>query len=599
MKKIIITTMAVLAMLIVLPTSARATYDYGYEYDYDYTVEECVPTDFTADMYTLESGQSTVLHWDSIGCDEAAIHPAAYPGDRPPYGSVATGAIMDTTVFALTVYDVDGNIGGQRFLTIKITDGDDDDNGSDCRIDDFDADDTSIEEGDETDLRWSTTGCDEVKINQGIGEVDLDGSEEVDPSNTTTYTLSAYDNGRLEDTDTVRITVDGDDDNGGSCSIDEFKADDTSIESGDSVVLRWKTTGADSVDLSPGYSNRSDDGSVTVNPTRTTTYTLDVDCRKGADRTRSITVSVDRETSSSPQAITTVAAILSSTSAQLNGIAYPNTNSGTTTAWFEWGPTTNLGYKTAVQTVPTNTNANYYNAPVNGLVPGTIYYYRAVVKNQNGTVNGDIAKFQTRATTTTTTPTTTVVRTQVVRDVVVAQSAPSLLEVQVESTFDRMCINGTIEYTVTYRNVSSITLEEAVLQVTHQKEVSLINSSRGDYDVVDRTITVDLGTLSPGETGTVFVRGKVNDLAVSGNLTVMTVQMVYTNTQTRAQESAIAYSLVNISDDCPNGLVAGAFGFWSFLPDTLLEWLLLILVILALIVLGRQLYKKKQPESQM
>ncbi len=77
----------------------------------------------------------------------------------------------------------------------------------------------------------------------------------------------------------------------------------------------------------------------------------------------------------------------------------------------------------------------------------------------------------------------------------------------------------------------------------------------------------------------------------------MTAQVVYTNTATKAQESAIAYSLVTVSEDCPNILGASATGFGSFLPDTLIEWLLLILIILALIVLGRQLTKKKDSPS--
>ncbi len=554
----------------------------------------CTPTDFTADLYTVTAGNGTVIHWDSIGCDEAAIHPAAYPGDRPPYGSIATGAIFYTTVFTLTVYDEYGDIGGQRFLTITVDedeDDDDDDNGGNCRIDDFDADDTSIEEGDSTDLNWETTGCDEVKINQGIGEVNLDGSEEVDPNDTTTYTLTAYEDGDIADTDTVKITVNNDDDED-SCSIDSFKADDYSIEEGDSTVIRWTTTGADGVDLSPGYSNRSDDGSVSVSPSRTTTYELTAECQSGSDKTRTITISVDEEQSSRPQAVTTVATILSATSAQLNGLAIPNTTTGTTRAWFEWGPTGSLGYRTTSQSVPSNGSTTNYSAVVNGLVPGTAYFYRAAVENQNGTAYGDIVRFQTR--TVTTTPPTTIVRTQVVRDVVVAQSAPSLLELRVESTYDRMCVAGEIDYTVTYRNISTQTLQDAVLQINHQKEVTFISATRGNYDVVDRTVTVDLGSLAPGETGTVLVHGRVNNLGIRGNLTVMTAQVVYTNPATNAQENAIAYSLVTISEDCPNVLGASVFGFGSFLPDTLLEWLFLILVILALVVLGRQLYKKKE-----
>ncbi len=510
-----------------------------------------------------------------------------YPSANSGCQSVDASGLFGSTGFNI------GSIapGQQGVLVAQFRVGAGTNNGGDCRIDSFDADDYSIEEGDSVELSWNTTGCDSAKISPTVGSVALDGRDDVSPRSTTTYTLTAYENGTIADTDTVRIVVSEDEED--SCSIDSFKADDYSIEEGDSTVIHWSTTGADNVDLTPGYSNRSDDGSVTVRPTRTTTYTLEVDCVKGSDKTKSFTISIDGKTSSRPQAVTTVATITGSTSAVLNGLAIPNTTTGTTRAWFEWGPSSSLAYRTNSQTVSSGNSSTNYSAPVTGLVPGTVYFYRAAVENQNGTAYGDIVRFQTRTVTPNPTP-TPIVRTQIVRDVVVAQSAASLLELRVESAYDRMCVSGEIDYTVTYRNISTQTLQEAVLQINHQKEVTFISSSRGDYDVVDRTVTVDLGSIAPGETGTILVHGRVNDLAVRGNLTVMTAQVVYTNTITRAQENAIAYSLVTVSDDCPNVLGASVFGFGSFLPDTLLEWLLLILVILALIVLGRQLYKKKE-----
>jgi hypothetical protein len=305
-----------------------------------------------------------------------------------------------------------------------------------------------------------------------------------------------------------------------------------------------------------------------------------------------------------PQAVTTTATILSSNSARLNGIGFPNTTVGTTSMWFEWGPTTSLGYRTSARVIASNNTSNPYNDFVSGLVPGTTYWYRAVVQNQNGLAYGEIVRFQTTRVVQTTVVTTppprvivqpAVVQTsQVVQDVVVAQSAPSLLELRVESLYDRMCIGGQMDYTVTYRNISGQTLENAVLRFTHPKEVTYISSTRGEYEVIDRVITIALGDIRAGEEGVITIRTRINDTAVRGNLTVTTATVVYTNSITRAQEDAIAYSLITVSDDCPNVLGASVFGFGSFLPDTLLEWLLLILVILALILLGRQLYRKRE-----
>jgi hypothetical protein len=151
-----------------------------------------------------------------------------------------------------------------------------------------------------------------------------------------------------------------------------------------------------------------------------------------------------------------------------------------------------------------------------------------------------------------------------------------------------------MDYTVTYRNISGQTLQNAVLRITHPKELTFVNSSRGDYEVVDRTVTIALGDIPAGGQGVVQVRARVNSEAVVGNLAVTTATVVYTNTISRAQEDAIAYSMATISNDCPNNLGASVFGAGSFLPHTLVGWLLLILVILALIVIGRQIYKKKE-----
>ena len=290
-----------------------------------------------------------------------------------------------------------------------------------------------------------------------------------------------------------------------------------------------------------------------------------------------------------PQAVTTLATP-AQTSARLNGVAVPNSTYATT-AWFEWGTSGNLGSRTTAQSVTNNTSTPISDT-VYGFVPGGVYYYRTVVQNQNGTAYGSIERFQTVKNTVVVNPPTVITKV-VNRDVVVTKSTPSLLELRVENVYDRMCIAGEMDYTVTYRNISGQTLQNTVLRIAHPKELTFINSSRGDYEVVDRTVTIALGDVRPGEQGTVQVRARVNNTAVVGNLAVTTATVVYTNTISRAQEDAIAYSLVTVSNDCPNVLGASAFGISSFFPNTLLGWLLLILVILALIVLGRQMYKKR------
>jgi hypothetical protein len=494
---------------------------------------------------------------------------------------------LHTTEYTLTAYYADGRIGGQRFLTINV--GGSNNNGNSCQIDSFTADDTTLDEGDSTDLNWRTTGCDYVDIDSNdrdFNNLDTDDSVSVSPDSTTTYTLRAYDvNGNLGDTDTVRINVD--EQNNDQCYIDSFSASPSNISQGNSSTLRWNTSGdVDYVTISNFSGNRSEDGSLSVSPYSTTSYTLRAYCNNGDSRTQSTTVYVNQvDQSSAPQAITTIANVLNGTQARLNGIAISHSSNGAT-AWFEWGVGGNYPNRTTAQRTANDIQSYPYSDLLSGLTPGVTYTYRAVVQNQYGTAYGAPASFRTS------TPSPVPVVRNTVRNVVVAQSAASLLELRVESNYDRMCVNGLIDYTISYKNISSQTLENAVLQFTNPAEITYLTASRGNYDVVTRTMTIALGNVAPNEQGFITVHARINDTAVRGNLAVATASVVYTNSKTHAQEDATAYSLITVSNDCPNGLGASTFGFGSFLPNTLLGWLLLILVILALIVLARQFQKK-------
>lgn len=546
-----------------------------------------------ANGYIVAKGSATVNLSSAASLELVRV--LWYPNQSTTPQTIGSSNIYDN--YGQSIGDVNPGWAGQGNVVIQYRVSGAVDNNSECRINDFTADDTSIDDGDSTKLRWDTTGCDYVNIDsddEDFRNRSADGSVTVSPSDDTVYTLRAYrSDGTLGDSDTVRINVGN---SNSSCSIDSFYADDTTIDRGDSTVLRWTTTKSGSVDIESNdqdFLNRNEDGNVTVRPSSTTTYTLTTD---KCNRTKTVTVYVgSTTTNSAPQAITTVASVLGGYSAQLNGIAVPNTTTGSTTAWFEWGTNGYLGTRTASQAIATNGSNTYYNTVVSGLTPGAVYYYRAAVQNQNGTTYGDIVRFQTtRSTVVTTTPPRVTVKTVTIKDTVTAQSEPSLLELKVETSYDRMCVGGAIDYTITYRNVSSQKLTDTVLRITHPKEITYLSSSLGHYEVVDRALTLDLGSVEAGESGTIIVHARVNSDAIRGNLAVTTASVVYTNSITRAQEDAIAYSLLTISDDCPNLLGASAFGFGSFLPDTLLEWLLLILVILALILVARQFYKKRE-----
>jgi|SoiMethySBSTD1v2_1073268.scaffolds.fasta_scaffold791171_1 peptidoglycan-associated lipoprotein len=74
------------------------------------------------------------------------------------------------------------------------------------RIIDFQAEPTSIQRGQSSTLRWNVTNAETITIEPGIGAVPAQGSRQVYPSDSTTYTLSARSAGG-NDSRTARVTV--------------------------------------------------------------------------------------------------------------------------------------------------------------------------------------------------------------------------------------------------------------------------------------------------------------------------------------------------------------------------------------------------------
>ena len=145
---------------------------------------------------------------------------------------------------------------------------------------------TSIEPGDSTQLRWSTTHTENVRIEPGIGEVSPSGSRYVSPVETTTYTLMAEGNGEAIDTLVIRVREKQLQAEESTPQIEQpppqappdpvatFAADRSTIQRGESTTLRWSTSNVASVRIEPGIGIIPLDGSREVDPNSTTTYTL-------------------------------------------------------------------------------------------------------------------------------------------------------------------------------------------------------------------------------------------------------------------------------------------------------------------------------------
>jgi hypothetical protein len=293
-----------------------------------------------------------------------------------------------------------------------------------------------------------------------------------------------------------------------------------------------------------------------------------------------------------PTAITTMATNIGPTSARLNGLSLTN-NAVYTTGYFEYGTSQALGNATNNTNVGnTQSNPFYENLP--GLVSGITYYYRAVVTNQYGISRGDILSFRTiNPATYNNTNTNTVYRnTTVVTNNTIGNSKSSLVSLSVDPDGETIRKGDIVEYEINYKNVSSKNLRDVVLQISIPKELEFMEASRGYFSTENSVVVVNIGDLNPQEEGSIHVTVKVTTSAQTGKIIVITANLAYTISSTGVQEEIFAYAknTVENGETVQQGALAFLFGDGSFLPSTLLGWLLLILIITLVVLAARKTY---------
>jgi hypothetical protein len=120
-------------------------------------------------------------------------------------------------------------------------------------------------------LSWATSGAATVSISNGVGNQPVNGSVNVTPAATTTYTLTATGaDGKTSVTAAVTVTV------GSSVpNILSFTASPTVISSGGQSSLCWNVQNATSISIQPTVGTvQGPANCTTVTPSATTTYVL-------------------------------------------------------------------------------------------------------------------------------------------------------------------------------------------------------------------------------------------------------------------------------------------------------------------------------------
>jgi hypothetical protein len=215
---------------------------------------------FSATPSQIASGQSSTLAWNVTNATSVTIS-----GVGSGLNAAGTATVSPTTT---TTYNLTATGQGGQTVTasVTVTVG-----ASKPAIIRFAASQYHINQGGSTILSWTTTGASTASINNGVGTVQVDGSQSVSPSTTTTYTLTATGaDGVTSVSAAVTITVGG----GAVPTVLSFTASPTVIATGGQSSLCWNVTNAQTVTIAPGIGTVNAVACTTVTPAATTTYVL-------------------------------------------------------------------------------------------------------------------------------------------------------------------------------------------------------------------------------------------------------------------------------------------------------------------------------------
>lgn len=275
-----------------------------------------------------------------------------------------------------------------------------------------------------------------------------------------------------------------------------------------------------------------------------------------------------------PEAVTTTATGVSTTSATLGALIFPNGD--TTTAWIEWGRTNSLGADTMSRTISSSVDSTPITGFISGLSVDTIYYFRGCSRNSEGTDCGATKSFKTFS------------NTYVPPTVIYTGggSGHQHIALNIEPEFDTIYEGDRVEYIVTYENIGGHELFDTVISVELPEDIIFQRTNRGDYNKDKHTVTFIIGDMKKDEDGELVING---DLVRTTEDTLVSTVVIAFTTPSGAQDDAIDYAVHDVVQNQNSSLAGLSLFGGSFFPQTLGGWLLLILVILALVYIGRKL----------
>jgi len=231
----------------------------------------------SAQPTTVRKGQPTTITWSSTNATSAVLDNGTGPSYCPVNGSDSK-YISKTTTFAVTVTGP----GGTATATVVVTF-----DGSTTPTVSIAANPAAINPGESSTLTWQSYFATSAQIDNGIGNVAVNGSKVVTPAVTTTYKITVTGAGGLTETATAAVVV------AGSVPSVVISASPATIVEGGSSTLTWTTTNADLASIDNGIGAVPVNGLVNVSPTAMTTYILTA-TGPGGSNSASVKVNVEK-----------------------------------------------------------------------------------------------------------------------------------------------------------------------------------------------------------------------------------------------------------------------------------------------------------------
>ncbi len=283
---------------------------------------------------------------------------------------------------------------------------------------------------------------------------------------------------------------------------------------------------------------------------------------------------------------TDIATNITSSSANLNGLINGNNlyNTSNLNTWFEYGTDTNLTYST----VPNNSNSGYANfiSNISNLSPNTVYYFRAVAQTPRTAIYGITNSFRTNFANSNNpaTPITTTTNHTTTSSNNVSYGTPNIITNPAtaisnnSAEMNALIINSKnnaltwFEWGVS-SSLGNKTETVAIGAFPSVKHVDTITGLLPGTTYYFRAIVENSSKRVIGDTLNFTTNGVSNQNTVEGN----TENTTSIDTNLQPARSALGANVIESS---------------SFLPENILGWFILIILILILIIMSKHLCNK-------